>query len=185
MCGEKSNLINNQKKAHHSRTQIAIRGFSLAELVITIAVAAILTAIAVPLVSSTWSYFKIRSSAAAIDGIIQSTRYQAIFQGCQTAVVFASATQTAQKQTSQAAGGGCNGVLVPLCGNLPSAAPCPIPLSATSATLTPDTVIIFSPRGAVQSPQAVGGQTTLTLTLGGRRATIAVSSAGGTHVTYM
>ncbi len=53
-------------------------GFTLPELLIGMAVAAILTAMSVPVVSSTMSRMRMNSAVSAISGAVSKARYQAI-----------------------------------------------------------------------------------------------------------
>ncbi len=156
------------------------RGFSLLELVIAVAIGLIITLLAIPLMLNVSAYLRLRGAVSSVNGAIQSTRYQAVFQGVPYQVVFLAAANTYQVQNQPAS----PGPFVNVCpGGL---AACPVPLSGTGTpvTLNQDTTFTFRPGGAVQSPQAAAGITTLILTMGARTATIKVSSYGNTNVTY-
>lgn len=54
------------------------RGFTMPEILVTVFVAIIVTAIAVPIYNDTMMNWKMNSMASAISGAISSTRYQAL-----------------------------------------------------------------------------------------------------------
>ncbi len=64
------------------------RGFTLLELVLVIAVGMILAAMAVPVIWNTMRIYSMRSAISSLTGAISSSRYQAIFHGCKSQVVF-------------------------------------------------------------------------------------------------
>src|SRR5437588_6507435 len=57
------------------------RGFSVLELLVTLAVALILTAMAVPLLRSSMRDYQLRSAVSSVTGAIQATRYRALSAG--------------------------------------------------------------------------------------------------------
>lgn len=157
----------------------ATRGFTLLELAFVVVIAIVMTVIAVPLISNVVSYFKLRGTVSEVTGAIQSTRYQAIFQGCPYQIVFTAATKTYQIQRQCPVGGAFGN----FCDN--GAASCPITISGgnPSVTLNSDITFTFSPGGKVTSPQFPGGGINMGVTYSGRPPeTISVSSYGSINV---
>jgi type II secretory pathway pseudopilin PulG len=153
------------------------RGFTVVELLFVCLIGLVMTAMAVPLVGNVTSYFRLRGAISSVTGVIQSTRYQAIFRGCPYQVVFLAAANTYQIQNQCPTGG----AFVNAC--LPAAAACPMPLSgsATPVTLGADITLTFSPGGKVTSAAA---PMAMVLTYGGKPPeTITVSSYGSINVT--
>jgi prepilin-type N-terminal cleavage/methylation domain-containing protein len=178
------NLMKRREVRQHCRqTRVSrgqsARGFSLIELLFVVMIGLIMTAMAVPLLSNGMTAFRIRGAATAVAGTVQSTRYQAIFNGYPFRLVINSAAKTYQVQSDQNRAG----VFVNYC--VPAAASCPVPLmgSGSSVTLGTDTTFTFSPGGTVQSTTAAGGVTTMVLTYSGKTETITVSSYGNIKVT--
>lgn len=162
------------------------QGFTLVELVVTMAIMLIVTAISVPLVQSVSSTFKLRGAVNAVTSSLQSTRYQAIFQGCPYQLVFTAATGSYQLQGQpySAATGTCAAAVANVCN--PGMVACPVPLwgSGTRVTLNADITLLFNPGGKVASPQFPGGGITMILTYGGLPPeTITVSNYGNVNVT--
>jgi prepilin-type N-terminal cleavage/methylation domain-containing protein len=159
------------------------RGFTLIELLFVILIALVMTAMAVPLVSNVTSYFRLRGAISSITGAIQSTRYQAIFQGCPYQVVFTAATNTYQIQNKCPVGGPVGppvGAFVNVC--TPPVVNCPVPLSGSGIpiTLNADITLTFSPGGKVTSATA---PMSMVVTYGGKPPeTITVSSYGSINV---
>lgn len=153
------------------------RGFSVIELLIVCAIVLIMTTIAIPLINNVTGYFRLRGAISSVTSAIQSTRYQAIYQGCPYQLVFAAAANTYQIQNQCPAGG----PFVNAC--LPAAAACPLPLSGsgTPVTLGADITFTFSPGGKVTSTAA---PMQMVITYGGKPPeTIKVSSYGSINVT--
>src|ERR1700761_112764 len=84
----------------------AARGFTLLELVVVIAIAMILAGMAIPIIGNTMRVYKMRAAVTSVTGAISSARYQAIFHGCKTAIVFTASTYSYQVQSAQPAYGG-------------------------------------------------------------------------------
>lgn len=158
------------------------RGFTLLELMFVVLIVLVMTAMAVPLVNNVTSYFRLRGAISSVTGAIQSTRYQAIFQGCPYRVVFLAAPNTYQIQT-QCPGGApfvVGAPFVNVC-TAPAVA-CPVPLSGSGVpvTLNADVTFTFSPGGKVSSPTV---PMQMVITYGGKPPeTITVSSYGSINV---
>jgi len=155
-------------------------GFSLVELLFVVAIVLILAAVAVPMLMTSVAGFRLRGAVASVTGAIQTTRYQAIFNGYPFQVVFDSTTLTYQVKSDKNRAG----VYANFCVDT-TLASCPIPLTGSmmAATINQSTTLTFSPGGSVTSPQAVGGVTQIILTYKSKQETINVSSYGNTKVT--
>lgn len=163
------------------------RGFTMLELLIVVAVIIITTVIAIPLITNIQGTLRIRGAATAVTATIQATRYQAILQGCNTAVVFDAGARTAQPQTSQALPGTTTcAPMTSLCNGQRSATPCPRPLSGSGANVALDAsqTLTFTPGGRVLVG-AAACPCTMVLTYRGRTANISVSSFGSTNAKFM
>jgi len=150
------------------RANHAARGFTLMELLVTVSVGIVLSAMAVPMVRSALANYHLRSAVAAVTGTIQSTRYRAIYQGYPFAVTFSQASSSYQLASDPARSGSF--------ANVGSA----VPFGGSSVALGQNTTLQFRPSGQVQ---ATAGTTTLTLTYAGQTETITVSSYGNINVT--
>lgn len=123
----------------------AARGFTLLELVIVVAIGMILAGLATPIVVNTLRVYKMRSAVTTMTGLISNARYQAIFHGCKTQIVFTAPAYTYQISSQQPAFGGqaCQAVFVPTTGVLA--------LSGTGISLNQTVTLTFSPGGGVSS----------------------------------
>jgi len=153
------------------------RGFSLMELLITLAVALILAAMAVPLLRSSMRDYQLRSAVSSVTGAIQATRYRALSAGYPFRLVLNSATGTSQIQSEPPPAVAFSNV-----GNAT-----PLSGSSVAAVLNTDTTLEFHPSGRVLCPvgtvDATTGVTTFTLTLNGKTETITISRYGNINVT--
>jgi len=155
-----------------SRSRRRVRGFSLIELLVTIAIIILILAIAVPQMQNASRSYQMRSIVVSVTGAIQSTRYQAISNGIPYRVALSQANTNYQVWSNP-------------CG---TAAPCwgkiggTVPLSGSSLTpaLSADTTLDFHPSGLVQ---ASTGALTFNLTFRGLTETIAISNYGNITVT--
>jgi prepilin-type N-terminal cleavage/methylation domain-containing protein len=165
-----------QTEAQNHRRKPA-QGFTLIELMFVIVIVLIMTAMAIPLVNNTVSYFRLRGAVASVTGAIQSTRYQAIFQGCPYQVVFTAAANTYQVKNSCPSTGTFSNV----CPASLTACPLPLSGSGTPVTLGADITMTFSPGGKITSATA---PMVMVITYGGKPPeNITVSSYGSINVT--
>ena len=57
-------------------------GWTLLETLVCLAIMVVLCALALPSMAKTWQSYHLSSATSSITGVIQSTRYQAIYYGC-------------------------------------------------------------------------------------------------------
>jgi prepilin-type N-terminal cleavage/methylation domain-containing protein len=123
----------------------AARGFTLLELVIVVAIASLLAAMSVPIIVNTMRVYKMRSAVTSLTSAISSGRYQAIFHGCKTQLVFTASSYSYQLQSEQPAVGG-QGCLAAMA-NVGTA----LPLMGKGVALNQNVTLTFSPGGGVSS----------------------------------
>lgn len=131
-------------------------------------VGSILTAMAVPHVTSIQNQYRLQDAVSSATWAIQSTRYQALMAGYPYQVVLTAATETYQIQ------------------NLPPGATTyanvgtAIPISGSNVSLNQDTTLQFQPNGAIS---ATKGALNFTLSYNGNTKSITVSNYGNISVT--
>jgi prepilin-type N-terminal cleavage/methylation domain-containing protein len=178
-------MICGSTKPHNTRPRSRARvsrGFTLLELVLVVAVGMILAAMAIPVITNTMRVYRMRSAVTSLTGAITSSRYQAIFHGCKSQVVFTASTYSYQVQSEAPAYGGL------ACAAAFSNVGGAVPLMGEGVALSPATITLtFSPGGSVTSTPAAS-PITLTLTYTGFTTTvptetITVSNYGNVTVT--
>lgn len=159
----------------------AARGFTLLELVVVVAIAMILGAIAIPFIGNTMRVYKMRAGVTSVTSAISSARYQAIFHGCKTQVVFTASSYSYQIQSQQPAIGGQ--ACLAAYANVGGA----VPLMGKGIAINQNVTMTFSPGGAVGSTPAMNPiQMVLTypgFTTTVQQETIQVSNYGNITVT--
>src|SRR5882762_932572 len=166
-------ILDRSRSRARRRSAFAARGFTIVELLVTMAVGMILAAFAVPHLQSAMNFFRLRSAASSVTGAIQSTRFQAIFHGCPYALAFNNAAMTYQVSAQQPGAGGCAAGFT----NVGAAIPI---TNAASVTLNQNVTFQFRPGGLTQTTVGVP---TLILDAHGTKETIAVSTYGNITVT--
>ncbi len=156
------NLYQGQK--HKSRAC----GYTVLELIMGMLIASVLTAMAIPQVSSMRNQYRLQGAVASSTWAIQSTRYQALMSGYPYQVVFSKAASTYQIQNLPVGAGAY--------ANVGTA----VPLSGESVSLNQDTTLRFSPNGSVSAPT---GTLNFTLSYNGSTKSITVSNYGNISVT--
>lgn len=133
-------------------------GFSMVELLVTVAIAGIVMAMALPIMNNTITSMHLGSAAGSLAGAFQSTRYIAISTGCPYQLTVVPSSNSYQLQTLQISG------TPPTCaanysnvgnpaGN-PNTGPTPFASSDISTTFS--TPIQFNPDGTVSAAGVVG-----------------------------
>jgi Tfp pilus assembly protein FimT len=174
ICSPQTQRGTTARNRRHTRS----RGFTMIEIVVVIGIAMLLAAMAIPAIQSSLRYMALRSAVSSLTGAIQSTRYQAIFHGCQYQLAFRSATYDYTIATMAPAAGG------QACLAAFGAASAAIPLAGNSVALNADVTLHFFPSGAVQADVgALGGIVLTHQSLQAAPETIAVSNYGKITVT--
>ena len=143
-------------------------GYTLVELLVGLVVGTILTAMAVPFVTSIQNQYRLQGAVSSATWAIQSTRYQSLMAGYPYQVVLMRSTDTYQIQ------------------NLPPGAATyanvgtAVPISGSSVSLNQDTTLQFQPNGTIT---ATTGALNFTLTYNGNTKSITVSNYGNISVT--
>jgi prepilin-type N-terminal cleavage/methylation domain-containing protein len=127
----------------------AARGFTLLELLVVIAIASVLAAMAVPVIVNTMRMYRMRSAISSVTGAISSARYQAIFHGCKTQIVFTAASYNYQISSEQPAYGGQT------CLTAFAAVGPAVPLMGQGMAINQTVTFTFSPGGGVTSTPAM------------------------------
>jgi prepilin-type N-terminal cleavage/methylation domain-containing protein len=155
-------------------------GFTLIEIVVVVLIAGILAAISIPIINNSLRVFALRSAVSALTGIIQSTRYQAIYHGCGYQLAFSAATFSYTVQTTTPAVGTTTGCSAAYAATTPPQNN--IPLPGRGIALGASVTIQFHPSGQVVA--TVGTMAPITLTYPGLpQEQITVSNFGRVNVT--
>jgi Tfp pilus assembly protein FimT len=145
------------------------RGFSMIELLIIVAIGTILTIMAIPSVRSGLRNYRLEGAISSVTWAVHSTRYQALMEGYPFQVVFSSAANTYQIQSSP------TGIAGPY-GNVGNA----VPFTAYPVTLSADTTLNFRPNGFVQ---ATAGALTFNVAYQGVCQKLLVTNYGNVSIT--
>ena len=148
-------------------------GVSLIETMIVVIILVVLAVLAVPMLRDVTASFRLRGAVTSVTGAIQSTRYQAIYQGYSYQVSFDAPTQTYQVQNKPIGAAGFTNVGIPVLWSE----------SSQRVALGANTTLTFSPGGKVTGG---GGACPCTLTLtypGKTPEVITVSAYGNINVT--
>jgi prepilin-type N-terminal cleavage/methylation domain-containing protein len=171
------------------------QGFSMIEMVLVVAIILILTVIAVPLLTTTLNYLRLRGAVSSVTGAIQSSRYQAIAQGCQYQVVFDAVAGTFQVQNEPQVPAVpatvppstvCAAVFSNVCAG-GGAGPCPVPLSGsgTPVTLGASITLTFTPGGQVlNGGAACSPSCAMSITYAGKSGNLTISRYGNVNIVY-
>jgi Tfp pilus assembly protein FimT len=144
------------------------KGFSLAEAMIVLVVAMVMTAIAIPSVTAGIRSYRVSSAVASVTWAIHSTRYQALEEGYPFQAVFSSAANTYLIQSSPTNNGTYSNVDTS------------VPYSSYPVVLSADTTLNFKPNGYV-TPTT--GGLVFTITYQGMCQKLSVTNYGNVSVT--
>ena len=163
-----------RSRTPESRTSSA--GFTLVEMLVTIAIILVALAMSLPFLSSSRRSYHLSQAATATTGAIQAARYQAIMMGCPYSITFTATTTTYQLQDLP-----LTSATPPACDttwrNVGAATPWAF---SKDVSMNPTTTLKFTPNGMVT---ATAGSTTFTLSNGYTTNTISVSGVGNVKVT--
>jgi prepilin-type N-terminal cleavage/methylation domain-containing protein len=172
-------------------------GFTIAELMMVVLIAGIITAVSIPYITTTVSNMYLGSAASSLSGEFASARYQAISSGCPVQVTVNSQSYQVAAQciigstspSCPASGTAqtCSSSFYNYCGGGYTTSACLTPFAASQisvSTTSPTNVIYFNSNGVVSTTTAAlgGVPTTFTVTLqqliGGTTKTVKVSGVG-------
>ena len=152
------------------------RGFTLIELMITLVVGSILTAMAIPQVKSTINSYRLHGAVASATWAIHSTRYEALKDGCPYQVVITQSTNSYRLQSAFDSSGACTTTTFT---NVSGSNP--VPLSGASTLINQNTTLRFKPNGVVSAPV---GALTFAISYQGKTGTVTVSNYGNVSIAY-
>lgn len=148
---------------------------TIIELVVVTAILVVLFAFSLPVIQRTLTNYHLTEASAALSGVIQSTRYQAIMRGCPYTIAFVQNSGNYQIGTQSISG------TPPACATNFSNVGAPLPWSTSGdVRLGASTTLQLNPNGTVL---ATVGSLVLTLTNGAGTKTITVSGVGNVTVT--
>ena len=167
-------------------------GFTFIEMVFTVAIIVIVTAISIPLILNAMGAFQFRGAVSSVRGVIQSTRYRAISSGYpyRLTVTATSASYAVTSDPGDPTGADNNfGTAV--------VASSPLSGSSIKPTVGGNLTLQFSASGSVKLVTGTGATATtsscsaasspppcqLVLTYGGKVETISVTGYGNVTVT--
>ena len=146
-------------------------GWTLLEMLFVVALLILMSAMSIPIITSSLAYFRLQSAVAAVSGAVQTTRYQAISKGYPFQVTFTKADSSFQVLSDPTASGSFT---VP-------AGVVKTPFSNGTVALDADKTFTFRPSGNVTVTSGVM-PSALTLT-GSRTAVLTVSQYGNITTT--
>ena len=151
---------------------------TMIEVVLGVAVAAVIVGVSMPLVKGTTKFLHLKAAVPAVSGIIVSTKYQAVMYGCPYQVAF-SQTTTSYQVSQQVLSGS-----PPTCAasftNVGSATPWS---SSGDVSISASITLQFNPNGTISnitSPSTVPA--TFSLTNGTQTETFTISGVGNVSV---
>ncbi len=150
------------------KTRNASAGFTMMEMLITVAILMVLTAFGVPQMLSTIDTFKLNSAVTSATWAIQQTRYQALMKGYPYQLTFSTANNTYQVTSEP---GGTSSF-----SNVGTA----VSISSSPVVISANAQLQFKGNGSVSS--IVAGSQTFTVTYKNRTKTITVSNYGSVTV---
>ena len=137
-----------------------------------VAVATILTAVSVPMVNSSLVNYRTNNSVSMLTGVINSTRYQAIYQGYPFTLTLSKANGTCQLASK-----------VPPATSFSNVGGA-VPFEVNGMVLNQDTVVLqFSPSGIITA--TTGDMSNIQLAYKGQTRQITVSAYGNISVTKL
>jgi Tfp pilus assembly protein FimT len=155
-----------ERQASRRKSRRTVLGYSVIEIIMTMLVGTVLTAMAIPSVKVGMYNYRLNSAVAMAKWAIQSTRFQALMKGYPYQVAFDAASANYQVQnlpsgtTYQNVGGA-------------------VPLAGWPMTVSANTTINFKPNGMVT---VTVGSNSFTITYKATTKTIMVSNYGNVTV---
>lgn len=152
-------------------------GFTLLEMVIVVAIGVVLTALAIPVISTTWANMRINAAVGQFSGAIASARYRAIKDSQPYTFVLTTPANTYVETNT-----------VTLTADAAIALPSYVTITGTGGspftyTLCPNGIIYGA--GGVCNPPPATTPTTLSFTYQGRQINLAVSGVGNVTTTII
>ncbi len=159
-------------------SHIGRAGFTMLELIVVIAVFAIMMAIALPIINNTLISMHVTSAASSLSGAIQAARYQAISTGCPVQFTTLPASNSYQLATEAVSG------TPPACATTYTNLGNPVPFANSDVTV-PSVTFLLNPGGTVTSTSVVTSPASFSMQLKNVNVskTVTVNGVGNVTIT--
>lgn len=170
-----TNPLNSKTVSRSARSRALTPGFTLIELSVALLIIAIISAMAVPVVTSAVNQYRLRSAVANATWAIQSTRFQSLMESYPFQVTIAGSSNGSNPTYQIASEPPGSGSFANVGG--------PVPLLSSAAAINQPTVIQFKPNGTVTITQNGSSATSFQISYQGYSNTISVSNYGNVSIT--
>jgi type IV fimbrial biogenesis protein FimT len=169
-------------RAHNSNSRrlrsFGEDGFTMVEMAVVVAIACIMLAIALPIITTTLKTMHVTSAASSLSGAIQAARYQAISTGCPVQFTTVPASNSYQLATEAISG------TPPACASTYTNVGNPVPFASSDVTV-PSVTFLLNPGGTVTSTSVVTSPASFSMQVlnGNTSKTVTVNGVGNVTIT--